>query len=126
MDVRDLLERADLPDLSDTETSVLSSIFYMGILLDRCFIYVFGHYLRIIRPLYSYPMKFREILNGLFNSIAIDGERDPELFLPCTAFIHTPLGKILFNKKTKVLSGIPLFQLTKYCFLLIKKGLYHI
>ena len=40
MDVRDLLERADLPDLSDTETSVLSSIFYMGILLDRCFIYV--------------------------------------------------------------------------------------
>lgn len=113
MDVRDLLERADLPDLSDTETSVLSSIFYMGILLDRSFIYVFGHYLRIIRPLYSYPMKFREILNGLFNSIAIDGERDPELFLPCTAFIHTPLGKILFNKKTKDSSGYPPIPIDK-------------
>lgn len=106
-DVRALLERADYPDLNDTETSVLSSIFYMGILLDRNFIYVFGHYLRLIRPLYSYPVKFREILNGLFNAIAIDGEREPELFLPCTAYIHTPLGKIFFNKEMKDASKFP-------------------
>lgn len=112
-DVRDLLERADFPDLSETETSVLSSIFYMGIILDRSFIYVFGHYLRIIRPLYSYPVRFREILNGLFNSISIDGEREPELFLPCTAYIHTPLGKIFFNREMKDTSGYPPIPIDK-------------
>ena len=112
-DIRSLLEKSEYPSLSDTETSVLSSVFYMGVLLDRNFIYVFGHYLRLIRPLYSYPLKFRETINGLFNSIAIDGEREPELFQPCTAYIHTPLGKIFFNKEMKDTSGYPPIPIDK-------------
>lgn len=108
IDIDDVWKRAESSELDENDSSVLSSIFYMGLLMDRAFIYIFGHYLRLIRPLYSYPISFREIINSLFTTIAIDGERELELFMPCTSYVLTPLGRLFFNNRsTNKLSPIP-------------------
>ncbi len=97
-DLKKIWHNSDKADLDDDEKILLSSVFYMGVIMDRCFIYVFGHYLRLIRPLYSFPVNFKEIINALFTAIAVDGERDMEIFMPCTSYLHTQLGKIYFGK----------------------------
>ncbi|MDD5944881.1 MAG: hypothetical protein PUD43_04115 [Clostridia bacterium] len=101
IDLEEIWSKADKTELSEDDSAMLSSVFYMGILMDRAFIYVFGHYLRLIRPLYSFPMNFREIINSLFTAIAIDGERELEIFMPCTNYIHTKLGRLFFQKADK-------------------------
>lgn len=112
--IEDIWNRAEKSELNETDSALLSSIFYLGVLLDRTFIYVFGYYLRLIRPLYSYPVDFREIINSLFTAIAIDGERELEIFMPCTSYIHTPLGKLFFHKEIdKKYPPIPLDKINE-------------
>lgn len=108
IDLDYLWHKSDNDELSEDESSILSSIFYMGILMDKAFIFVFGHYLRIIRPIYSFPIKFKEVINSLFNAITIDGEIDLEIFLPCTTYTLTPLGRIYFDVSTKEKSTPPI------------------
>ncbi len=97
IDLEEIWKRSDDGNMSDMDSAVISSVYYLGILMDKNFIYVFGYYLRLIRPLYSYPLSIRETVNGLFTTIAIDGERELDLFMPCTTYIHTRLGKIFFD-----------------------------
>ena len=109
IDIRDIWKKADNSTLDGVDSSILSSLLYMGILTDRAFIYIFGHYLRLIRPLYSYKINFKEIINSLFTSIAIGGEQELELFVPCTSYTLTPLGKLFFNgTSANKISPIPI------------------
>ncbi|MPM28431.1 hypothetical protein SDC9_74957 [bioreactor metagenome] len=96
VDLEEIWNSLDTAELSETDTAILSSVYYIGIYFDKAFIFVFGNYLRLIQPIYSFPVKFREIINSLFNSITVDRESETEIFTPCTAYTHTLLGKILF------------------------------
>ena len=100
-DLEHLWKRSEEGDMLDGDSAMLSSMFYLGVVLDRVFIFVFGYYLRLIKPLYSFPVDFRKILNSLFTAIAIDGEREFEVFMPCTSYVHTPLGRIFFKDERK-------------------------
>lgn len=110
IDLEEIWNDSDTAELSETDSAILSSVFYIGVYFDKSFIFVFGNYLRLIQPIYSFPVKFREIINSLFTSIAIDGERETEIFIPCTAYTHTLLGKILFRNsldERKIYPPIP-------------------
>lgn len=96
IDLDDILKRSNDGDVDSMDSAVISSAYYLGILMDKYFIYIFGHYLRLIRPLYSCPVSISETVNALFTTIAMDGDRKPDLFMPCTTYIHTQLGKVLF------------------------------
>ena len=80
-------------NLSSDDATLISSAFYMSVLLDRAFIYVFGYYLRLIRPIYSFPLDFRDVLNALATSVTLENEIDPDLFMPCTSYVHSVLGR---------------------------------
>lgn len=111
VDLEEIWSILDTAELSENDTAILSSVFYIGVYFDKAFIFVFGNYLRLIQPLYSFPVKFREIINSLFNSITVEREYETEIFIPCTAYTHTILGKILFsNQKNekKIYPPIPI------------------
>ncbi len=97
VDLKDIWEKSEKEQLSETDAAILSTVFYVGIYFDRFFINIFGMYLRLIRPVYSFPLNFREIINALYTTITIDGERENELFMPCTSYSHTLVGKKFFN-----------------------------
>ena len=107
IDINELLDASAHNSLDEGDNPLLSSVFYMGIMLDRYFMYIFGHYLRLIRPLYSYPVDFRGMLNGVFNAIALESDPDVDLFMPCTAYVHTPLGSIFFGRRQMDMSKYP-------------------
>ncbi len=110
-DLEEVWKRADKNELNEMDKAVLSSVYYMGIIIDMSFVCVFGAYLRLIRPLYTVPINIRETVNSLHTNITVDGDRELELFMPCTSYMHTPLGRKFFNiprKKNQKIQPIPI------------------
>lgn len=110
IDLEDIWNNSDTAELSEIDRAILSSVYYVGIYFDKSFIFVFGNYLRLIQPIYSFPIKFRETINSLYTSISINGERESEIFIPCTAYTHTILGNMLFQNQSnekKIYPPIP-------------------
>lgn len=122
IDLEEIWNNSDTSELSETDSAILSSVFYIGIYFDKLFIFVFGNYLRLIQPIYSFPVKFREIINSLFTSISIDGERETEIFIPCTAYTHTLLGKIIFLSETNKKKFYPPIPIDKIIYSLNKES----
>ncbi len=77
--------------------SMISSTFYLGILIDRVFFTPFGFYLRLINPGYLLPYdNLKEI------SYAVDAMNETEdisvaMFSPCSHFSLTELGLEFFK-----------------------------
>jgi len=107
IDIEEIWNNSDSEKLSEADSAILSSILYIGIYFDKSFVFVFGNYLRLIQPIYSFPVKFREIINALFTSISIDGERETEIFIPCTTYSHSLLGKIVFKTNINENNNLP-------------------
>ena len=89
------------PELLGIDMEMLSGAFFMGIVLDRYFYTPFGHFLRIIRPLYALPFALAEELQAY---VVVGGDPDEAFiafFAPCSSYSLTDLGlKILNVKKT--------------------------
>jgi len=74
------------------DMEMLSGTFVMGIVLDRFFFTPFGHFLRLIRPLYVLPFDFATEIRDY-----VDVCEDPEesfvaFFAPCSSYTLTDLG----------------------------------
>ena len=85
----------DEPD--DLDMDLLIGTFMAGVLLDKFFFTPFGHFLKLIRPLYVLPF---EIEGEIAEYITIS--HDPEesiiaFFAPCSSYTLTDMGLELFE-----------------------------
>lgn len=98
-DIEDLLDIGSMP-ISDEmspehlglDMELLSGTFVMGIVLDRFFFTPFGHFLRIIRPMYALPFAFTEEVVDYVNVADDPEEAFVAFFAPCSSYTLTELG----------------------------------
>ncbi|MCL1864030.1 MAG: hypothetical protein FWF78_10740 [Defluviitaleaceae bacterium] len=98
-DIEDLLEISNMPvpegmspDHFGIDIELLSGTFVMGIVLDRFFFTPFGHFLRLIRPLYALPFSFSEEVKDYINVSEDPEEAFVAFFAPCSSYTLTDLG----------------------------------
>ena len=78
------------PDMYDME--LLSGTFVLGIVLDRFFFTPFGHFLRLIRPLYELPFEMEEEVSEYIKVCDDPQEAFVAFFAPCSSYTLTKLG----------------------------------
>jgi len=98
-DLNDLVDiTMDLDnDLDGLEVDLLAGTFMTGVLLDKFFFTPFGHFLKLIRPLYVLPFEFEGEITDY-----IDTSDDPEesiiaFFAPCSSYTLTDMGIEFLN-----------------------------
>lgn len=98
-DIEDLLEISNTPvpdgmslDNLDFDMELLSGTFMMGIVLDRFFFTPFGHFLRLIRPLYALPFAFCDEVSEYIKVCEDPEEAFVAFFAPCSSYTLTALG----------------------------------
>lgn len=92
IDPEKIWKLSQLDTLTDTDSFLLSTTFYLGILLDRWFISPFGSYLKLIQPLYFNAFDFVEEMNHLCSNYSTSYDPVVDLFYPCTYYHLTSLG----------------------------------
>jgi len=85
------------PEHLGFDMELLSGTFVMGIVLDRFFFTPFGHFLRIIRPMYALPFAFSEEVVDYVNVCEDPDEAFVAFFAPCSSYTLTDLGLKLLN-----------------------------
>jgi len=100
-DLVELSMESDTLDIKSPDGAFLASTFMMGVVLDRYFFTPFGHYLKLIRPLYVLPFDFSgEIDDFIVNAdVHDDGELFIAFFAPCSNYTLTDLGLRIFGAK---------------------------
>jgi len=98
-DLNDLVDiTMDLgSDLDGTDVDLLAGTFMTGVLLDKFFFTPFGHFLKLIRPLYVLPFEFEGEITDY-----VDSSDDPEesiiaFFAPCSNYTLTDMGLEYFQ-----------------------------
>jgi hypothetical protein len=105
-DIEDLLDIGNMPLIDGMspehlgfDMELLSGTFVMGIVLDRFFFTPFGHFLRLIRPMYALPFAFTEEVVDYVNVCDDPEEAFVAFFAPCSSYTLTELGLKLFKMK---------------------------
>ena len=104
--IEDLLEVSSMP-MADgmspehlgLDMELLSGTFVMGIVLDRFFFTPFGHFLRLIRPMYALPFAFYEEVSDYIDACEDPDEAFVAFFAPCSSYTLTGLGLKALNVK---------------------------
>jgi len=105
-DLDDLLEIGNMPlpegmtpEHLGIDMELLSGTFIMGIVMDRYFFTPFGHFLRLIRPLYALPFAFSEEVQDYIHVCDDPEEAFIAFFAPCSSYTLTDLGLKILNIK---------------------------
>ena len=109
-DLEDLMDVANMPppdemdmdmDLESLglDMEILSGTFVLGIMLDRFFFTPFGHFLRLIRPLYVLPFDFSSEIGEYTNVCEDPEEAFVAFFAPCSSYSLTDLGLAVLDVK---------------------------
>ncbi len=109
VDIESVWTHSAANQISEDESSILSSLFFLSIVLDKWFLTPFGTYFRIIHPLHCTPYRFVQTMNNLSNMLIMQADVSMELFTPCTYYGLSPLGEALYpNEITqKNIQAIP-------------------
>jgi len=98
-EMEDLLEISSMPIAEGVplenmgfDMELLSGTFVMGIVLDRFFFTPFGHFLRIIRPMYALPFALDEEITDYIDVCEDPQEAFVAFFAPCSSYTLTDLG----------------------------------
>jgi len=97
-DIERLIEKCDSEIISAEDQSLLSSVNYVGHLIDKWYITPLSAYLRLIRPLYPMTGDLTDKLNLIADIFAIKGYADTEIFSPPNLYTLTTAGKYFSNK----------------------------
>lgn len=82
--------------------AVLSSAYFLRILIDKWFIVPFGDYLKLIMPIYFYTYDFYEKMNGIIDESKICGTQlASSIYYPCSKYCVTPVAESLFDIKAE-------------------------
>lgn len=96
IDIEEVWKNAAIDNPSGEEASVLSSFFFMGILLDKWFLTPLDSFLHVIQPLYYMPYCFISVLNNLSSLLIMENDVSMELYTPCSHYSLTSIGEDLF------------------------------
>lgn len=96
IDIEEIWKRASLEQPSEEDASILSSFFFMGILLDKWFLTPLDSFLHFIQPLYYTPYCFISVLNNLSALLIMENDVSIELYTPCSHYNLTSIGEDLF------------------------------
>ncbi len=80
---------------------IMSSTFFLGIVIDKYFYTLFGFYLKIISPEYMLPYDIADDLTYAIESFKIDDEVEVSMFAPCYNYYLTELGNDFFQIQSK-------------------------
>jgi len=91
-DLMDITMSMEEDEDMDMDIDILAGTFMTGVLLDKFFFTPFGHFLKLIRPLYVLPF---ELPNEIIDYVNVSD--DPEevmiaFFAPCSNYTLTDLG----------------------------------
>ncbi len=88
-------ENGEIGEFAD---AVLSSAYFLRILIDKWLIIPFGDYFKFIMPIYFYTYDFNEKLNGIIDESKICGfEFSSSIYYPCSKYCITPLACAYFG-----------------------------
>ena len=76
----------------DYQLELISNTFVMGIVLDRFFFTPFGHFLRLINPLYALPFDLKVEILEYMHICNDPQEAFIAFFAPCSSYTLTALG----------------------------------
>ncbi len=79
---------------------IMSSTFFLGIVIDKYFYTLFGFYLKLINPEYMLPYDIADDLSYAIESFHMEDEVEVSMFAPCYNYTLTELGMNFFNVKT--------------------------
>ncbi len=90
----------------------LSKISFIGNVMDKWFLSIFGNYLHIINPVYLEPYDFKRSINTIYDLIALNKDVSIELFAPADGYTLTYLGeKLIYNEE---ISKINILENTEF------------
>jgi len=100
MDMEELVGLDWFEELDMMDMAVISGTYLLGVFLDKFFLTPFGHYLKLIRPVYMLPFDFKNELS-VFLDAHVEGEDELGLafYAPCSRYYLTELGLDYFNVK---------------------------
>jgi len=91
----------DEGSLSDLDVDLLAGTFMTGVLLDKFFFTPFGHFMKLIRPLYILPFNFETEITEYINVCDRPEESSIAFFAPCSSYTLTDIGlELLGVEKT--------------------------
>ena len=84
-------------DMDSLDVDLLAGTFMTGVLLDKFFFTPFGHFMKLIRPLYILPFDFGSEITDYINTSDIPEEGAIAFFAPCSSYTLTDLGLECFG-----------------------------
>jgi len=87
------------PEHLGIDMELISGTFIMGIVMDRYFFTPFGHFLRLIRPLYALPFAIEDEITDFADSCDDPDEAFVAFFAPCSNYMLTDIGLKILNVK---------------------------
>ena len=90
----DLHEELDVLDMA-----VISGAYLFGVILDKVLFTPFGHYFKLIRPIYMPPFDFENEIYIYLDSHVEDDELGIAFYSPCFRYYLTEMGLKYFNVK---------------------------
>ena len=92
-DMDDMLDLTmDEDGLDSMDVDLLAGTFMTGVLLDKFFFTPFGHFMKLIRPLYILPFEFGAEIVEFINVSDDPQENTIAFFAPCSSYTLTDLG----------------------------------
>lgn len=105
IDIENVIAKNSGGIITSDDLALLSSVNYVGYLLDRWYITPLSAYLRLIRPLYPDYYDVSEELNFISDIISVNSLPDTEIFMPPNLYMPTPLGKVFIPENTAYIGG---------------------
>ena len=82
----------DDDSLDSLDVDLLAGTFMTGVLLDKFFFTPFGHFMKLIRPLYILPFEFGTEITEYINVSDDPEESTIAFFAPCSSYTLTDIG----------------------------------
>jgi len=84
---------------SEIANAVLSSAYFLRIIIDKCFITPFSVYLKLIMPIHIYSYNFSEKMNAIINAGRVPGgiNFSEAVYYPCSKYYATPVAFSYFG-----------------------------
>ena len=97
VDIEDLIGLDIFEELDMLDMAVISGTYLLGIIIDKFFLTPFGHYLKLIRPIYMLPFDFKNEIEIYLDSYIEEDELGIAFYAPCSCYHLTKMGLEYFN-----------------------------
>ena len=97
VDIEDLIGLDIFEELDMLDMAVISGTYLLGIVLDKFFLTPFGHYLKMIRPIYMLPFDFENEISIYLDSYIEEDEIGIAFYAPCSRYYLTEMGLKYFD-----------------------------